>query len=147
MADTSALSVGVTTQRVNGSGWTTELQTGIQENGLSLDWRTPFLGLMWKIGGGIDIRGGLNAFADATGQVTEHTTAGATVQAGLDGIKLKLHLSRVGQKLALPILLSPELNPLIGLCTTVIPASAWAALYHFYLLPRKQQRIKKYVYT
>lgn len=145
MADTSAFSVGMTTQRANGTGWTAEVQTGIQENGLSMDWQTPFLGLTWKIGGGLDLRGGVSTFADATGQVTEHTAAGATVQAGMDGIQLKLHVSRVGQNIAIPILLSAELNPVVALCTTVIPATAWAAVYHLYILPRKQRLVKRCV--
>lgn len=41
----------------------------------------------------------------------------------------------------MPILLSPNLSPLVVLGSTLLPAASYAALYHFYLMPRKKRRI------
>jgi DnaJ family protein C protein 11 len=54
--------------------------------------------------------------------------------------------SRLGQSISVPILLSHNLNPYVVLCSTVIPAASYAALYHLYILPRKRRRIAEYVF-
>ncbi|KAL1408743.1 hypothetical protein Q8F55_005556 [Vanrija albida] len=144
-ADESALSIGLTNATVSGTGWTAEAQTGMSlaDNYLSADWSTHALGLTLKAGVGLELQGG-HVFADATAHVTEHTYAGATFQVFLHGgFQVNLHISRVGQKLALPILLAADYNPYIIFVSTVLPAAGYAAWHHFYLLPRKQQRIAK----
>lgn len=143
MADQSALSVGLTTARLNGTGWTCEVSAGrtIPENSLSVDWSTRVLGLRLKFGFGTDILGGWNTFADAAGKVTENTRAGAALELGVQGVTFKLYVSRIGQKISVPILLAPDLNPYVVAGAVVIPTAGWAALYHFYIEPRKHRKI------
>lgn len=144
-ADQSSMLVGMTNATNDGTGWTCQLQTGHVENGIAADWTTRVMGLRLKLGGQLDVSGELTAFADAMGRVTEYTRAGATFQLGSTGVQLKLYLSRLGQKITLPILLSADLNPYVVLGTAVLPAVSWAAAYHFWVLPKKERDIKKWV--
>lgn len=137
----------MTTARKNGSGWTVELQTGVQANGLSGDWSAPLAGLTLKLGAYIDIMGSLSVFADASGRVTEHTSAGAQLAMGMSGaLTLKLFVARLGQRLTLPVLMTPDLNPSVIFFSTVLPAAGYAAAYRYWLLPRKHARIRDRVH-
>lgn len=147
MVNPSSMAVGITSASHNGDGWTTELRTGFADNGLSGDWTTHAWGLRLKTGLSWSLMGSPAAFADVSGRVTENTRAGALLEVNLGGgIQLRLTVNRLGQKLAFPILLSADLNPYVAFCTTVLPASAYAALYHFYILPRKHERIKNRIH-
>ncbi|KAL7423448.1 hypothetical protein Q5752_001028 [Cryptotrichosporon argae] len=142
LSDRSALSVGLTTARRDGSGWTVETTTGLVDNALSADWATRVAGLTLKLGAAADLAGGISAFVDGTAKVTEHARAGVMLQVQMKGgVQLRLKFARLGQKVSIPILLAPDLNPYVVLASTVVPASAYAALHHFYLLPRKRRRI------
>lgn len=142
-ADQSSMMVGMTNATNSGAGWTCQLQTGHEENGIAADWTTNVMGLRVKLGGQLGITGELTAFADAMGRVTEYTRAGATLQLATSGVQLKLYLRRLGQKITIPILLSADLNPYVVLGTAVLPAVSWAAAYHFYVLPKRQRDVKK----
>lgn len=147
LAQQSSMTVGITNAENNGEGWTGQITAGLAENALSGDWTTHAWGLKLKYGLGWPLMGAPNAFADVSSQITEHTRAGALLQIAMDGgVTLRLHINRLGQKLALPILLSADRNPYVVLCTTVVPAAAYAALYHFYLLPQKHKRIANRIY-
>jgi DnaJ family protein C protein 11 len=111
------------------------------QNGLSGDWSTYVAGLQLKFGSSLDF-GGASVFATASGRVSEHTRAGAQLQLRLGGeVMLKLFISRLGQKLSVPIQLAHYNNPYVVFCSAVLPTAGYAALYHYYILPRKQARI------
>jgi hypothetical protein len=59
----------------------------------------------------------------------------------LGAIELMYRFSRLGQRISIPIMLSQNLNPYIVLGSTVLPFSAYAAAYHFIIMPRKKRRI------
>jgi len=127
---------------MNGSGWTVECQTGLVDNHVSLDWSTYIAGLRLKFGGGVDMLGGANLFARASGMITEHTRGGAQLNMYLGGqITFQLFVNRLGQKLTLPILLSFDNNPYVVFFSTVLPTAAYAAAYHWFILPRKLDKI------
>jgi DnaJ family protein C protein 11 len=56
-------------------------------------------------------------------------------------------INRLGQKMALPILLSQNLNPYVVLGSTVLPALSFVALHHLYLQPRRKGKIEGFVAT
>ncbi|GFZ49378.1 hypothetical protein JCM24511_07498 [Saitozyma sp. JCM 24511] len=144
--DRSALAIGLTNSRPNGSGWTVETQAGIIANHISADWSTRLLGVRVKIGAALGTDSGINAFVDGEGKVTASARVGCVVQADLGGgVTMRWRFSRLGQSISVPILLSHNLNPYVVLCSTVIPAASYAALYHLYLLPRKRRRIAERV--
>lgn len=129
---------------MDGTGWTTQVETGVAATALSVDWSTRLAGLRLKLGASVAGlgTGGLNVFADASTRVTEHTVAGANLMIPIGGgIVLKIYSDRLGQKIQLPIMLSLDNDPTIIFCTTVLPAAGYTLLHHFYLLPKKKARI------
>ncbi|PFH47088.1 hypothetical protein AMATHDRAFT_77369 [Amanita thiersii Skay4041] len=56
------------------------------------------------------------------------------------GVVLKLDFSYLEQRLALPIVLSQHYNPIIALCTVVIPSTTMVVGYHFVLKPRRRSQ-------
>jgi DnaJ family protein C protein 11 len=83
--DRSALAIGLTNSRPNGSGWTVETQAGIVANHISADWSTRILGVRVKIGAALGTDSGINAFVDGEGKVTASARVGCVVQAELGG--------------------------------------------------------------
>lgn len=143
MQDQSAMSIGLTNAAGNGRGWTVEASAGLTATSLSADWSTFVMGLKLKLGTGFDFVEGLNAFADATAKVTETTKVGAMLKLATSGVRLVFHFGRVGQRVNIPILLSFDLNPQVVFWSTVLPVSAWAGFYHYWIVPRKQKRIER----
>ena len=83
--DRSALSVGLTTGKRDGTGWTVETQAGLTATHITADWSTKVLGgLKVKVGGLIGTEG-INAFVDGEGRVTPNIRAGMMVQLELGG--------------------------------------------------------------
>ncbi|ORY35388.1 hypothetical protein BCR39DRAFT_509235 [Naematelia encephala] len=138
----SSLSVGLTTSRRNGSGWTVETSAGLLDSGVSADWSTRLLGITLKLGGSFSGSDGIKAFVSGDGKVTSLVRAGITVSVELSGnIIMRLRFSRLGQRFALPILLSPDASPRILVFATLLPTISYIALHHFYLVPKKRSKI------
>lgn len=154
----SAMSVGLTTSRRDGSGWTVETQAGLVASHLAADWSTTIWGVRLKFGAAMGT-GGTSAFVDGEGRVTSNTRLACVVSLEFGGgVTMRWRyvlgappdcpnadqvdsFSRLGQAVSVPILLSPNLSPLVVLGSTLLPAASYAALYHFYLMPRQKRRI------
>lgn len=54
-------------------------------------------------------------------------------------------MSRLGQRISIPILLSHDPNPYVVFMSTVIPIASYILFHQFYILPRKKRRIAEYV--
>lgn len=143
LQDTGSMSVGVTQTSATGKGFTVEASAGMTATSLNADYTTFALGLKLKLGAGFDFMDGLHGFADATARVTDTTRAGAMLKLATSGVRLILHFGRVGQRIRIPILLSFDANPHVVLWSTVLPITAWAAFYHWWMVPRKQRRIER----
>jgi DnaJ family protein C protein 11 len=53
--------------------------------------------------------------------------------------------SRLGQRIAIPIVIAQDLNPYLIAGATILPAISYALLRYFYLMPRSQQKLIEWV--
>jgi DnaJ homolog subfamily C member 11 len=51
-------------------------------------------------------------------------------------------LSRLGQRIILPVLLTQEFDPRLVVACTIVPSVSMMALETFYLKPRRQRRVQ-----
>lgn len=80
----------------------------------------------------------LTAGVGADARVTEHTKMGLGVEcAAAGGITLKLRASRFGQRLSIPILMSPHLHPRMAFLTCLLPGIGAYMLDRLLLQPRR----------
>lgn len=88
---------------------------------------------------------GVDAEVGATKRVSELTSIGASMQAGLAGIFAKLRMSRGGQRFVVPILLAPVFRLRIAFAAAILPPLASYALNKLVLQPviRKQRERKE----
>lgn len=54
-------------------------------------------------------------------------------------------MSRLGQRITIPVLLSHDLNQYVAFFSTVLPVASYVAVHHFFIIPRKRRRIAEYV--
>lgn len=77
-------------------------------------------------------------------KLTENTSLGIGIGAGLIGngsLTLRLRISRLGQRLTLPIILSADASARLVASTVLLPGLSIASLQYFYLTPRRRKRI------
>lgn len=80
----SAMSVGLTTSRRDGSGWTVETQAGLVASHLAADWSTTIWGVRLKFGAAMGT-GGTSAFVDGEGRITSNTRLACVVSLEFGG--------------------------------------------------------------
>ena len=56
-------------------------------------------------------------------------------------------MSRLGQRITIPFLLTHDLNPYVAFFSTVLPIASYVAVHHFIIIPRKRRRIAQSVST
>lgn len=100
----------------------------------------------WKltVNGGIASSGdGASIGIGTEKRLTENTHIGLGLNVGVGNgaLTLRIRVSRLGQKLSVPILLSQSASPRMILGSIVIPGIGIASLQYFYLRPRKRRRI------
>lgn len=139
----AGVSVGLTKQLDEGRGWT--CQTGVSpvDQNVSVDYATQLLGVKVRTGFNIGTGSGASAFTSAERRLTENVRLSLGLNCALGGgVTLRLKLNRLGQKILLPITLSPEFRSDLVLLFTVLPAAGYTALHYGYLEPRKQRRLR-----
>ena len=72
-----------------------------------------------------------------------HVSIGLNVVATSGALTLRLRVTRLGQKLNVPILLSRGASPKMILGTVVVPAISIASIQYFYLTPQRRKRTAK----
>jgi len=84
---------------------------------------------------------GLSVMLLGERKVTEYTKASLAVECGIPhGVTFKCRLSRLGQKITIPILVSPEFNHRIIFWGTILPIITMAAVEQIILIPRRQKK-------
>ncbi|KAL7416167.1 hypothetical protein BDY24DRAFT_257323 [Mrakia frigida] len=149
--DQSALVIGLTSQTqipaskgvaAGGWNWTSEVEVGPSDMGLSADWGRKVLG------GEVDLKVGsrfgtseLKGWVSGARKVGENVRITVTVEAqSTTGITLKIRFFRLGQSVTLPILLTRALDAQHLILSALLPCAAYTALHHLYLAPRKRSR-------
>ena len=86
----------------------------------------------------------MSAFSSAERRLTENVrlSLGLNCSLPMGGVTLRVKVNRLGQKIMLPILLSPEFRSDLVVLFTVVPAAAYTALHWRYLEPSKQRRLR-----
>ncbi|KAG0054862.1 hypothetical protein BGZ83_010200 [Gryganskiella cystojenkinii] len=140
----SSMTLGIRSSNKN-EHYQAELQAGVLQSRLSLD-RTWMLDESTRVRVGL----GYSSLAGAVGsiggdrQVTEHTRLGLAAEVGHGGIAFNFKVTRLGQSITVPILLSSEFDPKIAFWATVAPICALTALDLGYIKPkRRRERTQK----
>ncbi|TKY85433.1 hypothetical protein EX895_005595 [Sporisorium graminicola] len=141
----AAVSVGLTKQVDEGKGWTVQTSVSAVDQNVSFDYALKVLsGVKVRTGFNLGTGSGVSAFASAERRLTENTRVSLGLNCALPvgGVTLRIKLNRLGQKILLPILLSPEFRSDLVVAFTVLPAAAYTALHWGYLEPRKHARLR-----
>lgn len=77
-------------------------------------------------------------------KLTENTSLGIGIGAGIIGngaLTMRIRVSRLGQRLTVPIILSANASARLVFSTVLLPGMSIASLQYFYLTPRRRKRI------
>lgn len=137
--DTSALVVGVTKPHADGTEWTCHYQF---TNDLSIhyEWSMKVLsGMRVKSGISCGLLSGLTAYSNSERRVTENIRVLLGIKCGTSsGVTLKIRVTRLGQRLVFPIVLSPKFRADLAMGAALIPALAIAGSHYFYFMPKRR---------
>ncbi|RKP08280.1 hypothetical protein THASP1DRAFT_29913 [Thamnocephalis sphaerospora] len=135
----SSVALGLQAQNKNGGGHTVELQTGLSESHAVAEYtRKVRDGAKLRFSLTLSTNAGVSASVGGDARVTDHTKLGLSVECALaGGVTLRLRASRFGQRVTVPLLLSPYFYPRIAFFSCLIPGLSVYALDKLYLHPRR----------
>ncbi|CAO3597571.1 unnamed protein product [Absidia cylindrospora] len=121
-----------------------ELQTGIIASHLAADYTHKLDRQMRvRVAGSISTVGGLTASIGSDHKLSSNTRFGMSMECGVpSGVTVQFKVSRLGQKLVMPIILSSEFDFRLTFLGTAIPAAMAMAIDQLLLKPRRQKQIK-----
>ncbi|KAL1923000.1 uncharacterized protein VTP21DRAFT_9376 [Calcarisporiella thermophila] len=141
----SAVSVGVSGVTKSGRNYTIELQTGIAQSYISADynWKLPD-SVRLRVNGALTTVGGIQFSVGGDRRVTKHARIAMAVEMGLaTGVCLKFMVTRLGQSLVLPIMLSGDLDLKLAFWAAVLPSCAYLAVDRAVLKPRRRKKAQE----
>ncbi|KAI9496675.1 hypothetical protein BDB00DRAFT_808296 [Zychaea mexicana] len=142
--DRSSVALGIAGGKKQGS-YSVELQTGIIASHIAVEYtrKLPHNAQL-RLSGVISTAGGLSASVGSDHKVSEHTRIGMSLECGIpSGVLVKFRVSRLGQKVVLPIILSTEFDLQLAFFGAVVPVSVAVALDQLLLKPRRRKQIKE----
>ncbi|KAI8344753.1 hypothetical protein BC941DRAFT_409532 [Chlamydoabsidia padenii] len=141
--DKSHVALGMAGAKQKGN-YSCELQTGIIASHLAADYTHKLDRQMrLRLGGSISTVGGLTASIGTDHKLSSNTNFGMSMECGVPtGVMLQFKVSRLGQKLVVPIILSSEFDFRLTFLGTAIPAAVAMAIDQLVLKPRRQKQIK-----
>ncbi|CAB4408198.1 unnamed protein product [Rhizophagus irregularis] len=124
------------------SGYNFEIQTGLAQIYISFNYNHKlFNDYLVKTSATLSTSSGLTAVLLGERKVTEYTKASLAIECGIPhGVTFKCRLSRLGQRITIPILISPEFNYKIILWGTILPIITITAVEQIILMPRRQKK-------
>jgi len=124
------------------SGYNFEIQTGLSQIYMSFNYNHKlFNDYLVKTSATISTSNGLTAALLGERKITEYTKASLAIECGIPhGVTFKCRLSRLGQRISIPILVSPEFNYKIILWGTILPIITITAVEQVILMPRRQKK-------
>lgn len=143
MEDTGALIVGVTKQEPNAPGWTFQATMSEVDLSFGYDWNMRIMGgVLIRSGFVLGTGNGFSVFTNGERRVTENIRMMMGVDCGLlTGVQFKVRVSRLGQRIVLPIILAPNFRSDLAVAATLVPAAIFALSHYFYFAPRKQRLV------
>lgn len=137
--DFAAVVVGVTKMQEDATGWAVQCTLADVDQVLSLEWSTRLVGMLIKTGVNLSPGTGISAFTSGEQRVTENVRVTAGVECGLaTGVIVKLKVVRLGQKLVLPVILSPTFRTDVVAAATLIPAAVFGLSHYLYFAPKRR---------
>ncbi|GAA5895456.1 hypothetical protein JCM6882_006258 [Rhodosporidiobolus microsporus] len=135
----SSVTLGVT----HAKGWSVDATSGLFSKQVSVNWgRTVLGGVKVTLGGAVTSVGALTVGVGADRRVTENVKVGMGVDVAPNGsMTVKFRLSRLGQRLSFPLIVSSGFDARLFLGFTVVPAVGIIATNHFVLAPRQKKRL------
>jgi len=124
------------------SGYNFEIQTGLSQIYMSLHYNHKlFNDYLVRTSTTLSTSNGLTAVLLGERKVTEYTKASLAIECGIPhGVIFKCRLSRLGQRITIPILVSPEFNYKIILWGTILPIITMTVVEQVILIPRRQKK-------
>lgn len=144
---TPSISFGISDRIGDGKGWTCQAGLGMEDQSLSLDYayRPAILGSpKLRVGLTFGTRSGMTAFHSMERKITDHVRIGMGLYFGIPmgGVSVQLKFNRLGQKLVVPIQLSPEYRPDLVAGCTLLPGAGLLAAEHLYFRPRRRRNVQ-----
>ncbi|KAI9141911.1 hypothetical protein BKA69DRAFT_1124377 [Paraphysoderma sedebokerense] len=136
----SSLAVGLQRSTEKG-GWHAEVQTSSITNQGVVSWEKVYGETGVKLHGGLS-GGGISGGWGITRKLDENTKVEMALELG-GGLNLKFSLTRLGQKLNLPILLSSHLSPSLLIWSSIIPLSLYQVINQLLLKPYKRRLLSE----
>ncbi|KAI9284047.1 hypothetical protein BC943DRAFT_91242 [Umbelopsis sp. AD052] len=140
--DKSSFALGIAGQGKR-KNYSAEIQTGIVASHLALDYTYRMVdSTRIRVGGSLSTVGGIMASIGSDHRLTKHSRFGMAMECGVpSGVVAKFKVTRLGQKIVIPIVLSGEFNIRLAFWGSVVPASIAVIADHFVLKPRRKQRL------
>ncbi|PWN30505.1 hypothetical protein BDZ90DRAFT_248139 [Jaminaea rosea] len=145
--DPPSVLVGLTSQHNSGKGWTVSTTIGLSDTNVNLE--RGLAPIKWLGGArlrmGLSVGSGSGASVHLHGdkRVTEGTDVGVGVTAGLPGgVTMRVSFNRLGQKVALPILLAPAPRADLVIAATALPLMGLFAAESLYLAPKRKRKVR-----
>ncbi|RUS29025.1 hypothetical protein BC938DRAFT_481156 [Jimgerdemannia flammicorona] len=137
----SAVAVGIGGQGKR-STYSLELQTGIIASHISAEYDYKLIdSTRIRVSGSVST-GGLSASLGSEHRITQYSWFGMTMECGVpSGVSLKFKVSRLGQKIVVPIILSHDFNPKLVFWGAVVPAAIAVVVDQTIMRPRRKRRI------
>ncbi|CAD6887578.1 unnamed protein product [Tilletia laevis] len=147
--DRAALTIGISKQTTPDRGWTVQSCLNESDPSVGGEYAAKVLSNSVKVraGVGLGLGSGLNVFTSAERRLTENTSLTLGINFGLPagGVTLRVKVQRLGQKINVPILISPYFRSDLVVICTALPAITYTALHYGYLVPAKRRRISRKV--
>ncbi|KAI8974740.1 hypothetical protein BDB01DRAFT_853779 [Pilobolus umbonatus] len=142
--DRSSVSLGMAGANKKGN-YSGEIQTGIVSSHLAGEYtyKLPNQANL-STSCSLSSAGGIVVSVGSQHKIAEHTRLGMSMECGVPlGVVVKFRVSRLGQKIVLPIILSSELDIRLAFLGTVIPASLAVIMDQLILKPRRKRLMKQ----
>ncbi|KAI8890072.1 DnaJ-domain-containing protein [Backusella circina FSU 941] len=143
--DRSSVALGLAGATKKGNNFSCELQTGITASHLAGEYgyKLPNQARL-RISGTLSSGGGIMGSVGSEHKISQYIRVGMSLECGVPmGIVVKFRVTRLGQKVVLPIILASDFDLRLAFFGAFVPASVAIALEHFFLKPRRKRLIKE----
>ncbi|KAI8325935.1 DnaJ-domain-containing protein [Martensiomyces pterosporus] len=140
----SGVSVGLSGKHGEKGEFVLDVSAGLQQSHISANY-TRKIDSHFSVSGGVVVGiGEVSANIAVEGEVDDWTKVGWKVDFGLtSGVKVTVHLQRLGHRIQLPVLLTPLLEADLLLYAAGIPFALAFGLHYTVLKPRRRRRIQQ----
>ncbi|RHZ76473.1 hypothetical protein Glove_197g58 [Diversispora epigaea] len=139
--DKSAVAIGLNSNKER-SGYAFEIQTGLAESHVTANYNRKLLDNYHVKGATtLSTSSGLTTTILGERKVTENTKIALAIEFGIpSGILFRCRLSRLGQRITIPIQISSEFNLKLILWGTLLPVVTIAVVEQAILVPRRKKK-------